>query len=171
MGAPDTGKEKIALALQERFADKILYENEELDKIKYALGSMADYRVELNLALQRSLAERTGPTLYTHSVLDNLAYLSFAISRYQLGTVGQDTIQRAVMAWTLTGLILADTFKYGHVFLLQKDFDSDLEYESHELQIILQMILDQYQVNYSIIDVKDDPVEKIAETLEASLQG
>ncbi len=104
-------------------------------------------------------------TLYTHSVLDNLAWLSFALSRYRAGTVSSETIQRAVLAWTLTGLILSDSFRNDHVFFLQGEFDPDDDYESHEMQTILQMILDEYQVNYSVIDINDEPVEKIMETL------
>jgi len=165
VGAPGTKKDEIARALEERFPNNLTYKTENLENTPYALGSVADYRIELKLALERSLEKPSGATLYTHSVLDNLAYLSFAISRYQMGTVGEETVQRAVLAWTLTGLILTDSFKNDHVFLLQGKFDPEDDYESAELQIILQMILDQYQVNYSIIDVDDDPVEKIAETL------
>lgn len=169
VGAPGTNKAQIAQALLARFIPKLAMKDEHLDETTYALGSVADYRVELKLALERSLERPSGATIYTHSVLDNLAYLTFAISRYQMGTVSQETAQRAVLAWTLAGLILTDSFKHDHVFFLQGKFDPNDDYESAELQVILQMILDQYQVSYSIIDIDDDPVEKIAATLETYL--
>ena len=164
VGAPDTGKDQIAQALVERFTD-LSYRVEWPEKDGYALGATADYRIELRLALERSLERPSGATIYTHSVLDNLAYLTFAISRYQLGTVSHETMQRTILAWTITGLILMDSFKHDHVFLLQGDFDPTDDYVSHEMQTILQMILDEYQINYSIIDINNQPVERIAETL------
>lgn len=154
-----------------RFPTELTLKVENLESTPYALGSVADYRVELFKALERSLERPSQGTVYTHSVLDNMAYLTFALSRYQMGTVSEDTVQRAVVAWTLAGLVVRDSFKYDHVFLLQKQFDPVEEYDSDEIQTILQMILDEYQINYSLVDVDEKTVETISETLETYFAG
>lgn len=137
----------------------------------YALGPTADYRIELKLALNRAL-KRTHdlPVLYTHSLIDNLAYSTFAVARakdFQAVAIG--TAERLVLAMTIISQILTDSFKYEHLFFLHGDFDLEEDFEQYELQTLLQMIMDSYELNYSIIEADEHAPDNIAAVLEGYL--
>lgn len=167
VGAPGVGKAKIADALADRFDERLAIFDEHLDT-HWALGIVADYRIELHLALARFLRKSDLPTLHTHSLIDNLAYASYAVARYQFGTVLLRTMERAILTTTVLGTILRDSFKYDHVFFIHGDFDPDEDYQS-ELQAVQQMILDDFQINYSIIDAGPEAADQIGDILEGYL--
>jgi len=172
VGAPGTRKSQIAEDLLSLFPEQLLFPTDPVTNSgTFALGSLADYRIELKLALGRILETPTSdlPTLRIHSLIDNLAYITFALSRYQMGTVSQKTAERAVLIFTVIGNLLVDSFEADHVFFLMGDFDPVDDYEQYELQSILQMILDEYSIPYSLIESNEDATEKIAVTIGAYL--
>lgn len=168
VGAPSIGKAKIANELAERFDERLAIFDEHFNT-PWALGTVADYRIELHLALSRFMRDCDMPTLHSHSLIDNLAYITYALSRYKLGTVALGTVERAILTMTILGTILRDSFKYDHVFFMRADFDPNEDCDQYQLQTILQMILDDYQINYSIIDVDEDAIDKISGVLEGYL--
>jgi hypothetical protein len=174
VGAPGTRKSKIAEELAEHYFDnKLALFDENLSGMSWALGSVADYRVELKLALNRALQTPSDkPTLYAHSLIDNLAYISFALSRYNLsGAVSLGTVERAMMTFAIIGTLVTDSFKYDHIFFLTGDFDPNEDYDQYQIQSCLQLVLDQYGISYSIIESNEEAIDKIAETLKGYLNG
>lgn len=168
VGAPGVGKSKIAEQVAERFDERLsFYEDFES---RYALGSVADYRVELSLAMARWKREQTyAPTLFKHSLLDNLAYTTYAVSRFKLGTVSHGTVEREVLVMAAVGAMITDSFKYDHIFFVRGDFDPNEDYDQYQMQTILQMLLDEYQLNYSIIDASADAADEIGDIIERYL--
>lgn len=136
----------------------------------YAVGPTADYRIELKLALNRALQETQGSTIAAHSLIDSLAYTSFAVARYKdFDAVSLGTGQRLIMTFSIIGTILTDSFKYDHLFFLRGDFDPEEDFEQDQIQTLLQMIMDQYELNYSIIDADENAADNIAKILEGYL--
>lgn len=171
VGAPGTNKSAIAEKLAKELDGDLTIHRDELLDSKYALGITADYRIELMLATSRIFEKPDRPTIYTHSLLDNLAYVSFALARYNYSPgVSSEQVDRMVLLTGVIGLMLHDSFSYDHVFFLQKEFDPDDDYEQNSIQQLLDLILVNYQINYSILDADDESVvEKIAPVVKGYL--
>lgn len=161
----------IAKELGEEFGDSLAIDDDVYltQGANKALGTFADYRVELALASNRIFRDSEGSTLYTHSLIDNLAYASYALLRYELSPgISDESANRLIVLLSIIGVMLKDSFKYDHVFFLTGDFDPNDKWDEYNLQAILQMIMDDYQINYSIIDSDDtEAVEKITQTLRS----
>lgn len=173
VGAPGTRKTEIAEAVAERFDNKLAFNDAPVTVGQYAVGSFADYRVELKLALNRVLEKpQTQPTIYTHSILDNLAYITSTIARYaDHKAVTFDTLERSILTMTMIGTVVTDTFEYDHIFLLKGDFSPELDYEDFELQASLWMVLDQYELDYSVINVDENAANNVGDIVGEYLSG
>lgn len=125
LGVPGQEKQKLADLVQERLphlrvfgdATSLVYRH------RYALGSLADYRIELHLALERALglisAKADGTDMFViGSPIDNLAYAAVNYSE------SQDTIltDKEQLTWAATinliYLMLVDSFDVDLVFYL-----------------------------------------------------
>lgn len=170
VGAPGVGKSKIVEAVAERFDEKLFF-HEDVET-RYALGSLADYRVELALAMHRWKREQTyAPTIFAHSLIDNLAYVTYALSRYRQGTVRIGTVERAVLTMGIVGAMLTDSFKYDHVFFIRGDFDPNEDYDQYQIQSVLRMILDEYKIEYTTIDASAEAANQVGDVIEGYLGG
>lgn len=169
VGAPGTRKSEIATELVKLFGDKLTYVTDLDVTGEYALGVTADYRIELKLATSR-LFRQDKTAIYTHSVLDNLAYVAFAFNRYQISPgVRNEAAETMMTVLLMLGIMVKDSFTYDHVFLLERKFSVDDDYESAQIQAALRMILNSYEINHTVIDLDQEPVDRIAEVLGAYL--
>lgn len=154
VGASGTNKRKIANELAaDHFTEKLAVQNEVFPAYA-ALGFHADYRVELRLASERA-TRLTGvdmPTLYTHSLIDSLAY---GLARVELQVEAGITDEKWALTTALVGTMLTDTFKADEILFLMADFDLETQFEQAKIQAIQAFILDGYEMNYTIIDAED----------------
>jgi len=113
------------------------------------------------------------PTLYTHSLLDSLAY---SIARVETmatgGAVSEATMERWAVTMATISMMLRDTFKADEVIVLRADFNPDTHFEQEQVQRMLLGIVDEFGIDYTLIDVDeraDVAVKDIAVQIEAHL--
>lgn len=171
VGAPGIGKRKIANELAADYFTGELAVNEANPYVSgVALGLHADYRTELKIAADRAtlLHSTEMPVLYTHSLIDSLAYALTRVDTQVTYGAGSES-QRETWALTMgiIGLMLRDTFKADETIFLRAEFEADSDQD--KLQEVLESVLEIYEFNYSIIDVSDPSLasEDVAKIIDA----
>jgi len=164
VGAPDTNKEKISDELARDFFTEQLFVHSGLFGKEPYLGMLSDYRVDTLIMAQRAtLLHRVDrPTLYTHSLIDSLAYSLVRVDNQQ---THQNVSLKQQETWALTmglaGVMLRDTFKADEIFFVVGDFDPDTQYDNAKLEQTIGFILDGYEMNYHVIE-PENAVDNIA---------
>lgn len=136
----------------------------------YGLGMLADYRAELKIAADRAtyLHSTEMPTIYTHSLIDSLAY---SLARVDLLVNRGTGTERHRETWALTmgliGCMMRDTFKADEIFFLTADFDEETQFDQFKVQEVQTFILDGFGLNYTIIDAdKEQAIDDITRVIE-----
>lgn len=158
IGAPDTGKRKIAAGVRDKLPDLELQLEPDHSHPEAALGVMSDYRVELSLALERMWFAQKDHTVSTHSLVDSVVYSFNKIengAEYMTG----DEIDRWLLTVPLIGSLLADSFKYDHIFFLPGSTE-DTAY----IEETLQDVLTDFGLSY--IELGSDVQENIKVIVE-----
>lgn len=134
-----------------------------------ALGLLSDYRTELKIAADRAthLHSTDKPVLYTHSLVDSLAY---ALARIEIQVNAGVGSERTRETWVLTmaviGVMLRDTFKADETIFLRADFEE--ESDQAKIQEMLNAVLDGYLFDYTIVEADnalDDVARIISDTI------
>lgn len=160
VGAPGTNKLGIANELaSDEFVERLAVHS--FFPPAYGLGLLADYRTELKIAADRAthLHRVDMPTIYTHSLIDSLAYsLARVDVQQEFGTLTPSQRDTWSLTMGIIGCMLRDTFKADEIVFLKGDFNIDTHYDQAKLQEIQSFILDGFAMNYTIIDVEGEGV-------------
>lgn len=175
LGAPDTGKRRLANGLMDRFAEELIHQSETTiyDRSGYAVDGLADYRVEVKIAAERATApksfQKPKTILYTHSLLDSLIYSTLKYERVvSHENVDQYLLEKSVMVMTLAAAFIRDTFEYDHVFFILTDHEDKKAYES-----MAKNVLDGFEIDHTVLR-GDDHLQwedQAATILEGYLSG
>lgn len=147
VGAPGTNKGKISRSLSRSLGLFVHSGMTIPDGI--AVGTLADYRVEIKLAVDRAFAmQAVGvPTIYEHTLIDSLAYASLRfMDMRDLNNVDEYTQEKWATVTAIVGAMVRDTFRYDHVFVIEGGDD--------DLQKALVVALDAFGVSYSMLSGK-----------------
>jgi hypothetical protein len=175
VGAKDVGKRPLADDLLERFTGKLAHQDESFIHYGgYAVGTLADYRVEMRIAsdrvtLPKYYSDDPKPVIYTHSLIDSLVYSTLRFERLnELESTQQYTLEKAVMVMTMIGTFIRDTFEYDHVFLILTD-----EPENEAWEEMAQTALDAFEIDHTILrgSEKLQWVDQTATIIEGYLNG
>ncbi len=150
----------------------------EIEIVNYGLhegdnyrGSHTDYRYELKLASEQALEKPEKHTLYTHSLIDGLAYSTLKVERYRKHkSVSEYTFNTALLTLALIGAMFRDSFKYDEIFFLDV-FPKDTE--GRVVQDRVQMVLDEFELPYTILPAASENYEWVDEainTIQAHLE-
>lgn len=168
VGAPDTGKEKLANELSQILscpydaglsAADISWNT--LDFKGYELGLNADYRVEVKLAVDRAFSiqaydRQVWHVVYSHTLLDSVAYSTLRMISFQEKESSQYIVDKWMFTTGVIGAMMRDTFKADHIFFLPGG--------DEEIEKALQMILDMNDLEYTVLD--DDKLAKAKEMIK-----
>lgn len=155
LGAPETGKRKLADSLMDRFPERLIHQSEQTiygdSSGSYAVGSLADYRIEMKIASDRATLPKYFHTpktiLYTHSLLDSLIYATLKFERIAAhDTIDQYNYDKSVMVMTLIASFIRDTFEYDHVFFILTDHEDKQAYES-----MAKNALDGFEIDHTVL--------------------
>lgn len=158
VGAPGTGKGQLVLDLARKnglFDISGMTTHPDL-----ATGTLADYRVEMKLAIDRCFDMQVDePRIFEHTLIDSLAYAATrAITISQM--VGED--DPTLLKWTaLTGLIgslLSDSFKADQVFFIEAQTDDE---QTVAIENALRSVLEATSLNFTTLS--GTPEENMAE--------
>lgn len=169
VGAPGTNKRRFSNELAaDYFTEKLAVQSESYPS--YApLGFSADYRIELKIAADRAtrLGSTEKPMLYTHSLIDSLAYsLARVEVQVNFGAGGERLREVWALTMGICGTMLRDTLKADEILFLTADFDPDTHYEQAKIQTLQAFILDAFEYDYTVIDVdQEDAIDDIARVI------
>jgi hypothetical protein len=163
VGIPGIGKSQLASDLRVRLgADRFSTIGSATDWLHpedYALGPQLDYRAELYLAAARTfshLSEAHTHIIYDGSLVDSFAHSTVNLDRMiKFENVDQNTLDRTVMTAALIGGMMTDSVKQDYVFLLERALNVDPTDEDYLLQKRMREILDEWQINYMVLEEKD----------------
>jgi len=127
-----------------------------------ALGALADYRVELRLAIQRAYASlNLDHIIFTHTLVDSLAYVHIR----QRNVIEGNDDQR--LRWAITGetvgLLFGDSFSADFVFYLPPTTDDPW---TLDLDRALHLVMDFYEILPRQVDA-----EEAAEVIRESFKS
>lgn len=127
VGAPDTNKTKLMWLIAE--ANPHLIKQKPVDhERESAVGLLADYRTEIQIALDRVwFTELNEMSIATHSLIDSAAY---SMLKYIIAfdvNASETTLQSSLLASNVTVLFLRDTFRADLIAFLPSD---DTEHEN-----------------------------------------
>jgi hypothetical protein len=170
VGAPNSGKSRLASVLtQKNQSMKRSAPPQDLDKImgkELAYGMFTDYRVELKLAVDRALEmERLDHAVYTHSLIDSLAYTARRLNRIaNHGGISEDLAVSWVNVLELVSSLAIDSFRSDFIFFVQGG-----NVEQYEA---LREVLDAFQLSYIEVDqVTAENVLNVAEDCAKMVHG
>jgi hypothetical protein len=127
-------------------------------------GITTDYRHELQLATRYAddmMQKRDKPTLFTHSLLDSVAYASLKLERYmEHGAVSEYTQDKAILTFGVIGAMFKDTFKADEVLFLTM-YRAE-EGEAYVIQERVRMILEEFSIPYTDFDFFKETTERVA---------
>ena len=157
VGAPDSGKSVVTEKLSTKleipgtsgwFPGGISEE--------YAEGLSADYRVELWIAAGRAMYNY-GNMIFTHSLLDSLAYASVRCSA-ALQAAGGDLSPQSVRWLTTLGAIsrMAHDWKKDDALFLYLPYSGNDD-DSQALDDTLVAAMREYDVAYEVINPEEEP--------------
>jgi hypothetical protein len=123
-------------------------------------GLLTDYRNEIRLAAKRATAIHSSvrPMIYTHSLIDSLAYSLMRVDAQQEANVSERIRETWALTMGLIGCMLRDTHKADETFFIMADFDPATHYDQAKLQETLGIILDGYEIPYTILDTDAEGV-------------
>jgi hypothetical protein len=150
VGKPGRGKSLAAT----RWPDYKLYEAQHVNN--YALGELADYRLELLLATERMLLHLNDQDIVmTTSLVDSVAYpLTRIVGMSNSGSVSAMELDRWTCTVATNLLIFRDSFESTKVYTLfdepakTGDFYDDLEDN-------LLTVLKEYNIDYELLNSLD----------------
>jgi hypothetical protein len=146
-GSTDSGKLELADAIRKELPH-LSTVREVGEGHDFAVGDLADYRVEAWLASNRTIKQlETDNIIMTHSILDNIVYTSIRLHR---GLTNQTLDQSSTLA--LSSMLatfmffLLDSFKHDVLFFLPTD---------DEQSAVFVDLLEEADLSYIVLD--DDP--------------
>jgi len=156
VGIPGSGKSKLAADLEHGLHGTIMVHrgsaSDYFHSEDFAIGPQMDYRAELLLATQRTMAHLS--KAHAHIVFDGSLIDSFAYSirRYQrhlkYANVSDGTETRDLLISILIGAMLRDSLEYDHIFFLEAEPVDD---EEEALQDRMKEILDTTGAKYTLL--------------------
>lgn len=158
VGAPGTNKQKIAKRLWDFYDEDYLidpdYNHDFFDLDERTFGFLVDYREELLLAAFRSTRDDSGNMIYTHSLIDSMAYSTLRLSdSLNSATVSQIEIARWGVTFDAILSMLTDGFKADQVLYISYRGDDQ---DSKDLDEALKATLDKLEISHSVIDPSDE---------------
>jgi hypothetical protein len=177
-GAPGAGKRELANQLLDKYPGEFVHQRESFIYYgNFAVGTMADYRVELKIATDRIFTDWrdtdlmwSKSMLYTHTLLDSLAYATLALQRHtEYGGVTQYTLDKSAATMAVIGAMFRDSFRFNHIFLIERAAFIDASFEGHDVQERLKLILDEFRLPYTILteERKEQWADDVEETIKA----
>jgi hypothetical protein len=160
VGAPDTGKEQVALSLRAflnegECEDCFDYDPKRLTLAHEQGGYLTDYRSELLIAANRATAPADRNLVLTHSLIDSVAYVGLQVK----ALLEEDDTNPDVIRWGTTFnaclQMLVDSKQPDRVLYLPYEGDDD---KARDLDEAIQDVLDTLEISYTEIN----PSEEVA---------
>lgn len=146
VGAPGTGKRKVAEKLEAHLKDSLAIHFIDQDP---DLGFLADYREELLLAAQRATYSSSDLIFY-HSLIDSMSYTSLRLT----GLMNHDpTNQSEIGRWSIVFdaclSMIVDGYKADKTLYIPYQGDDQ---DSKDLDEALRATLESLKIDHTIID-------------------
>jgi hypothetical protein len=172
VGAPDTGKAKIIREVSERSTHRVSYSDSMYSsQADYAVGYLADYRMELALAVERvfQAADDLGinsHVIYSHSLLDNVAYSAIRLISLRDGGASEYTLEKWRALVTIIAVMCRESFKSDHIFFLHSDDE-----EQATLENALLTVLDSFNLDFTTLDgTEEENIETVNDIIRRCLE-
>lgn len=146
VGAPGSGKTELVEALRDRFM--VVRDPTLKISSSYALGQLADYRVELLVAAQRAHLDppRKKRQLCCHSLIDSLTYSAVRVANMvKYVNVDEQTLERWWLTAYMISALFLDTFTADHVFFLPGHDNTSW---SEQIENTLRETLESIEIKY-----------------------
>lgn len=175
VGVPGLGKGQLAQDLHMVLKDEhdivlpVVPADDYMATFDKAVGALADYRVELSLAVRRAFAmNEYEAAIYEASLINNVAYAALRYRRaFEDGSQDDDSIFKWWLTLQTSAAMLLDTFKENaHVFFIE---DEPQEEFNKELQEALVAVMQQIDLEYTTVNAFDLIHEELAATLVTDL--
>ena len=147
---------RLADHLANEFDERIAVQSYELWDDGNYRGSETDYRYAVKLAATQATWENQSglPVLFTHSLLDGLAYATLTTERHlKFQNVSEYTRDKALLVLALIGAMFRDSFKADQILFLNLFEEDD---ERYEIQERIRLILDEFQLPYTELTLGPD---------------
>lgn len=165
VGVEGVGKAKLARAMKDKYGFDVV-KGIKAAPAGVALGVLADYRVELQLLANRlPETQLVGKSVYTHSVIDSLAYIAVRYIGYRDFYGGDD---EALQKWSslalLAGECIKDSFRYDSVFFIKSDNPED-----ELMQDALESVLVSFDIKFTVLSGNfEDNLKTIGDEISGS---
>jgi hypothetical protein len=178
VGAPDTGKSNLAQELHQalKARDVILVvsgsSNDYMATFGKAVGLLADYRVELSLAVRRAMAmSDIGNAIFEGTLLDNVAHAAAKYKRLLEDGGDEEVAYTQWLTMTLCAKMVRDTWKSDYIIYIHPSDAEPFKADVNEglLTMLRELNLD-YDYDVYEDDLRDETmsatiVDKIAEEI------
>jgi hypothetical protein len=117
---------------------------------EHYMGVNTDYRWELKAAVDHATWENKNgmPTIFSHSLLDSLAYVTLAVERHaKFDNVSDYERDKTILMFGLVGAMFRDSFR-GDVFFIEAWQEGDGV--AYEVQERIRLILDEFGIGYTV---------------------
>lgn len=135
----------------------------------YAIGRLADYRIEAKLASDRCYELAQTPkraTIFEHSLIDSLSYCALrAMEMASSKAVDEYTQEKWAALTVIISSFIRDTFYYDHLFFFVGSDEKDLE-------VSYISVLEAFGLPYSLLDGNyQENLIAVTQTIEGYLNG
>lgn len=164
LGSEDQDKQKLAFKVKEKAPHMTVFTLPAQTEDDPALGSAADYRTEVALAVDRMRATlQKDDTIHVTSLVESVAYVAV---NYELNAsvIGDDELATWVFAAHTIGSILRDSFYNDYVFF-KRGFKDDY---NERVEWAIDTVLGEFGIPY--IELSDD-IDADAEMIVGLIHG
>lgn len=178
VGVPGIGKGQLAQDIHVTLKDEhdtvlpVVPADDYMATFDKAVGALADYRVELSLAIRRAFAmNEYKEAIYEASLINSVSHAALRYRRgLEDGTMSPDDLFKWWLVLHTTAAMLLDTFKAdAKVVYVKAETETDWD---EELQEAFEAVMAQADIEYTTVDAFDLIHEGFAATLiEDLLKG